>query len=102
MGREVPVLVDARAEQPLQRLGSGGYGDGRLVWRDLGGVRKRLPVAANEWFLTLRSIAKPLVGRQIEVRLRQVPGHSEALPRRDGGSGRSDHDARPQPLIGHA
>ena len=27
MGREVPVLVDARAEQPLQLLGSGGYGD---------------------------------------------------------------------------
>ena len=50
MGREVPVLVDARAEQPLQLLGSSGYGDARLIRRDLGGARKRLPVAANECF----------------------------------------------------
>jgi hypothetical protein len=50
MGREVAVLVDACAEQPLQRLGSSGYGDGRLVWRDLGDVPKRPLVAANGSF----------------------------------------------------
>jgi hypothetical protein len=70
----VPVLVDARAEQLLQRLGSSGYGDKRLVWCDLGGVRKPLSVAVN-----LDQLVCRLVGPKIEVRLRQVPRHSEAL-----------------------
>ena len=83
LGREVPVLVDARAEQPLQLLGSSGYGDARLVRRELGGARRRLPVAANEFFRDPSDqLAKPLAGRQIEVRLRRVLGHAEALPRR--------------------
>ena len=79
-GREVPVLVDAGAEQLLQRLRSGGYGDGRPVWRDLGGVRKPLSVAVN-----LDQLACRPVGPKIEVRLRQVPGHSKAATTRDGG-----------------
>ena len=50
MGGEVPVLVDARAEQPLQHLGSSGYGDARLMRGDFGGARKHVPVTANEGF----------------------------------------------------
>ena len=96
-GREVPVLVDACAEQLLQRLGSGGYGDGGPVWRDLGGVRNPLSVAVN-----LDQLACRLVGPKIEVRLRQVLGHSKAATTRDGGFSGAITDARPQPLIGHA
>src|SRR5918995_2983462 len=82
MGGEVPVLVNARAEQPLQHLGSSGYGDARLMRRDFGGARKRLPVTANGRFRDpFDRLAKPLIGRQVEVRLRRVPGHSEALLR---------------------
>ena len=49
-------------------------------------ARKHLPVTANERFRDLfDQLAKPLAGRQIEVRLRQVPGHSKAATTRDGG-----------------
>jgi hypothetical protein len=90
MSRQVPVLVDARAEQPLQRLGSSGYGDKRLVWRDLGGVRKPLSVAVN-----LDQLVCPLVGRQIEVRLRRAPGHAEALLREMVDPGGATTTGRP-------
>jgi hypothetical protein len=76
MGRELTVLVDAGAEQPPQLLGSSGYSDARLVRRDLGGVWKPLSVAAH-----LEQLARRLIGRQIEVRLGQVPAHPEASPR---------------------
>jgi hypothetical protein len=50
MSGELSVLVETCAEQPLQLPGSSGYGDARLVRRDLGGPRKRLSVAVNECF----------------------------------------------------
>jgi hypothetical protein len=82
MRREEPVLVDAGAEQPLHFLGSTGYDDVRLVRRELGSARKGLPVPANECFPgTSDQSAKPPAERRIGVRLRQVPGHSEAFPR---------------------
>jgi hypothetical protein len=77
LGREVPVLVAARAEQPLQLLGSSGHGDARQDRRELGGARRRLPVRANEPFREMPDqLAKPLSGRHTEVRLRQAPGHA--------------------------
>jgi hypothetical protein len=101
-GRELAVLVDAGAEQ-LQRLGSSGYDEARLVRRDLGGARKRLPVAANECFPDPSDQpAKPVAERRIGVWLRQVPGHSEALLRETVDPGGSDDGARPQLLIGDA
>ena len=102
-GREVPVLVDAGAEEPLRLRGSSGYGETRLVRHELGSARKHLPVTANERFRDVFDrFAKPLIGWQIEVRLRQVPGHSKAATTRDGGFSGATTDARPQPLIGHA
>jgi hypothetical protein len=80
MGGELSVLVDTCAEQPLQRLGLRGYGGGPLVRRDFGAVGKPLSVAANECFRApFDQPAKPLAEQQIERRLRQMPGHSEAL-----------------------
>jgi hypothetical protein len=82
MSRQVPVLVDGRAEQPLRLRGSSGYADALLRRRGLGGARKRLPVAANECFPDPSDQpAKPVAERRIGVRLRQVCGHSEALLR---------------------
>jgi hypothetical protein len=52
------------------------------VRHELGGARKHLPVTANERFRDVFDrFAKPLIGWQIEFTLRQVPGHSETLPR---------------------
>jgi hypothetical protein len=76
MGREVRVLVDAGAEQPPQLLGSSGYGDARLVRRDLGGAWKPLSVAAN-----FEQLAWRRIGRLIEAKLGQVSAHPEASPR---------------------
>jgi hypothetical protein len=79
MSRQVPVLIDGRAKQPLRLRGSSGYDDARLMRRDLGAARKGLPVAANEYFPgPSDQSAKPLAERRIGVRLKQVPGHSEA------------------------
>jgi hypothetical protein len=60
MGREVGIFVDACAEQPLQRLGSSGCGDGRLMRSHLGSGRERPPVAANETFLDATSLTRPI------------------------------------------
>jgi hypothetical protein len=75
MGRELAVLVDPCAEQPPQLLGSSGYGDARLVRRDLGGVWKPLSVVAN-----FQQLAKRLIGRPIEAKLGQGPAHPEESP----------------------
>jgi hypothetical protein len=63
MGRELAVLVDPCAEQPPQLLGSSGYGDARLVRRDLGGVWKPLSVVGN-----FQQLAWRLIGRNPPVR----------------------------------
>ena len=103
MGREEPVLVDAGAEEPLRLRGSSGYGDTRLVRHELGRARKHPPVTANERFRDLFDrFAKPLIGWQIERRLRQVPRHSEALLSETVDPGGANTSARPQPRIGHA
>ena len=82
MSGELSVLVETCAEQPLQLPGSSGYGDARLVRRDLGGPRKRLSVAFNECFRDpFDQLARPLIGRPSEVKLRQVPAHPETSPR---------------------
>ena len=53
---------------------------------EVGSARKHLPVTAKERFRDVFDrFAKPLIGWQIEVRLRQVPGHSKAATTRDGG-----------------
>jgi hypothetical protein len=80
VGREVPVFVDARAEQPLQLRRSSRDGDAWFGGR--GGAWKRLPVAANGCFLEpFDQLAKPPAGRQIEVGLKRMLGHAEALLR---------------------
>ena len=100
-GKVQNAVGGACAEQLLQLLGAGGYGDARLVRRGLGRARTRLPVAANASFRDPDQRVEPLARRQIEVRLRQAGGHAERhyvaqwiraeRPRRAA-----------QPLIGHA
>jgi hypothetical protein len=88
LGRELAVLVDAGAEQLLQLLGSRGHGDARLMRRGLRAAGMRLPVTANECFSDPSDQpATPVAERWLGVGLRQVPGHSEALPRQAVDSG---------------